>query len=139
MLIPQEYFAPHAPKDSAILAMTANMGFEDASSLWYYVMNFLQENIKMGRFKGLFFALIIAFSLAGGQVAEGADYISVYTTGKVTEYKAGKTIDVLDDEGDRHTYVITEDTDMPEEIQLGMTVEVSGADIVAVKIEVLPE
>ncbi len=122
-----------------MLAMTANMGFEDASSLWYYVMNFLQENIEMGRFKSLFFAMIIACSLAAGQVAEGVDYISVYTTGKVTEYKAGKTIDVLDDEGDRHTYVITEDTDMPEEIQLGMTVEVSGADIVAIKIEVLPE
>ena len=93
----------------------------------------------MGRFKGLFFSLIIVFFLTGGQVAEGADYISVYTTGKVTEYKAGKTIDVLDDEGDRHTYVITEDTDMPEEIQVGMTVEVSGVHIVAIKIEVLSE
>jgi hypothetical protein len=139
MLIPQEYFAPHAPKDLAMLAMTENMGFEDASSLWYHTMNFLQENIKMGQFKGLFFALIIAFSLAVGQVAEGADYISIYTTGKVTEYKAGKTIDVLDGEGDRHTYVITEDTDMPEKIQVGMTVEVSGEQIVAIKIEVLSE
>ncbi len=50
-----------------------------------------------------------------------------------------KTIDVLDGEGDSHTYVITEDTDMPEKIQVGMTVEVSGAQIVAVKIEVLSE
>ena len=91
------------------------------------------------KFKGLFFALIIAFYLAGGQVAEGADYISIYTTGEVTEYKAGKTIDVLDGEGDRHTYVITEDTDMPEEIQVGMIVEVSGVHIVAIKIEVLSE
>jgi hypothetical protein len=48
MLIPQEYFAPHAPKELAMLAMTANMGFEDASSLWYYIMNFFTGEYKNG-------------------------------------------------------------------------------------------
>ena len=91
----------------------------------------------MKRFKSLLFIVMIAFVLAGGQVAEGADYISVYTTGKITEYKAGKSVDLLDDEGNSHTYLITPDTEMPEKIKKGMIVEVSAADIVAVKIEVL--
>ena len=91
----------------------------------------------MGQFKSLFFVLAIAFTLAGGQVAEAANYISIYTTGKVAEYKAGKTIDLVDAEGDRYTYFISEDTEMPEIIEEGMIVEVSGSDVLAVKIEVL--
>ncbi|MBE9536994.1 MAG: hypothetical protein IMF07_07405 [Proteobacteria bacterium] len=91
----------------------------------------------MGRLKGLFFAIVIAFSIAGGQVAEGAHYISIYTTGKVAEYKAGKSIDVIDGEGDRYTYFISEDTEMPEKIKEGMIVEVSGSDVLAIKIEIL--
>lgn len=93
----------------------------------------------MGPLKSLFLALIIAFSLAGAQLAEAGNYISVYTTGKVTEYKAGKTIDVLNGEGDRYTYFISPDTDMPEKIEKGMIVEVSASDVLAVKIEVLSE
>jgi len=42
-------------------------------------------------------------------------------------------------EGTKHTCIITRDMEMPEKTGEGMRVEVSGADIVAVKIEALSE
>ena len=88
-------------------------------------------------FKSLLFMLVIAFVFAGGQAAESARLISIYTTGKVTDYKTGKSIELLDGEGTSHTYFIMDDTEIPEEIKKGMVVEVSAADVMAVKIEVL--
>jgi hypothetical protein len=93
--------------------------------------------MKKAGFKSLFFAFIITFALAAGQVAGAEEFISFYTTGKVTEYEVGETIDVVDGEGDSHTYFISPDTEMPEKIEEGMLVEVTVSNVLAIKVEVL--
>ena len=92
----------------------------------------------MKRFKLSLFAMLFSLALAGSAAVEGANFITAYVTGKVISYSPGKSIELLDGERTRHTFIITESTELPkEEIKKGMTVEVKAIDVAAAAIEIL--
>ncbi len=90
-------------------------------------------------FKEILVLLSVVFSLAVISPAAGAEYITAYTTGKVTAYTAGKTITVLDHEGKEHTYRVTENSKLPEGLRKGIVVEVKASGIWAASVEIFSE
>ena len=82
-------------------------------------------------------ALICAFSLTGMSPAQSAQYITGYTTGKVTEYEQGKTLEVLDHEGTRKEYFVPETAEIPKDLKVGDKVEVKEVGKAAVGVEIL--
>lgn len=91
----------------------------------------------MKRFKMSLFGLLFALSLVGTAGVEGANYITAYVTGKVISYSPGKSIELLDVERTKQTFIITESTELPKGLKKGMTVEVQVNNIAAVVIEIL--
>lgn len=92
----------------------------------------------MKKFKMSLFAMLFALSLVGTAPVEGANFITAYVTGKVISYSPGKSIDLLDGERTKHTFIITEFTELPEkELKKDMTVEVQAIDVAAAAIEIL--
>lgn len=84
------------------------------------------------------FAMLFTLSLAGSAQVKGANFITAYVTGKVISYSPGKSIELLDGERTKHTFIITEFTEIPEkELKKNMTVEVQAIDVAAVAIEIL--
>jgi len=51
---------------------------------------------------------------------------TVYVQGTVESYQEGKTITVQDEEGESHTFQITEDSSVEEGVEAGVTVEVEA-------------
>ena len=91
----------------------------------------------MKRIKMSMFALLFALSLVGTAPVEGANFITAYVTGKVISYSPGKSIELLDVERTKHTFIITESTEFPKGIKKGMIVEVQAIDVAAAVIEIL--
>ncbi len=101
-------------------------------------INSLKEGKRMKRFKISLFAMLFTLSLVGSAQVEGANFITAYVTGKVISYSPGKSIELLDGERTKHTFIITESTDLPKkELKKDMTVEVQAIDVVAAAIEIL--
>lgn len=91
----------------------------------------------MKRFKISLFAMLFTLSLAGSAQVEGANFITAYVTGKVISYSPGKSIELIDGERTKHTFIITESTEIPEGLKKDITVEVQAIDVAAAAIEIL--
>ena len=92
----------------------------------------------MKRFKMSMFALLFALSLVGTASVEGANFITAYVTGKIISYSPGKSIELLDGERTKQTFIITESTELPKkELKKDMIVEVQAIDVAAAAIEIL--
>ena len=83
-------------------------------------------------------SLIFTLSLLGVNPALSAQYITGYTTGKVTAYeKKDKTLKILDHEGTKKEYFIPETAEIPKDLKVGDKVEVKEVDKAAVGVEIL--
>lgn len=82
-------------------------------------------------------ALLLAFSFAAAVPAESAQYVTGYTTGRVTAYEPGKTLKVLDHEGTKKEYFIPETAEVPKDLKVGDKVEVKEVGKAAVGVEIL--
>lgn len=100
-------------------------------------INSLKEGKEMKILKMSLFALLFTLSIAGTATVEGANLITAYVTGEVISYSPGKSIDLIDGERTKHTFIIRESTELPKGIKKGMTVEVQAIDVVAAAIEIL--
>ena len=87
----------------------------------------------MNRIKGSIVTLALGLMLTAAAHAEE----TLYTSGKVTQFTAGKSIAVTDVDGARHTFVITGDTTLSEELSPGADVEIESLGNKAVYIEVI--
>lgn len=82
-------------------------------------------------------ALLFAFSFSAVTLAEAAQYITGYTTGRVLAYEPGKTLEVLHHEGRKMKYFIPESAEIPNDLQVGDKVEVKEVGKAAMGVEIL--